>query len=134
MNEPHDPPAEALERGYQEEDLKLRWLAYFAVALLVLGATTFVGLWWLLRSLEGDRPVDRPRSVVVDTPPVPQTPLQPRPDHDTSDKQDMNAMRDREDEIFARLGWSVDARRHHATIPESLVEKLATRPTTRGAK
>ena len=66
-----------------------------------------------------------PRSVLREdqTPPAPQ--LQPSVGHDATVDEDLTALRRRENEVFAKLGWVVHPGVSDAEIPPEIVRRVA---------
>jgi len=131
----------SLDNGYEPMLLSGRGVAWFVVVLVVSGAITSLALWVLLKRFDrGFRAEERPSSVVAaeaggvargeQAPP-----LQPSTGHDALPREDLAAMRQAEDEVFARLGW-VDGTTHAVRVPEAVVTAVAKRgggATTRPA-
>ena len=120
------------ENGYEPMLLSGRGIAWFVVILVVSGAVTSLALWVLLKRFDRDfRLAERPSSVVsADAGGVPRgeqgAPLQPSTGHDALPREDLAAMRQAEDEVFARLGW-VDGTTRAVRVPEAVVAAVARR-------
>jgi hypothetical protein len=139
---------DSLDNGYEPMRMRARGLVWFVVVLVVSGAVTSLALWVLLKRFDREfRQAERPASVVVDAGGVPRgeqgPPLQPSTGHDALPREDLAAMRQQEDEVFARLGW-VDGTTHEVRVPEAVVTavakrsggaaKAATAPATRSVR
>jgi len=117
-----------------------RAVAWFVVWFVVVGALIHFGLWILVKHYDRDfRKAERPTSVIVDSGAVPHgeqgPPLQPSTPHDALPREDLAAMHQAEDEVFARLGW-VDQATHTVRAPDAVVSAVAHRAgaaTTRAA-
>jgi hypothetical protein len=122
-----------------------RAVGWFVVWFVVIGALINFGLWILLKHYDRDyRQDDRPANVIADSGAVPRgeqgPPLQPSTGHDALPREDLAAMRQSEDEIFARLGW-VDQSTHTVRVPDAVVSAVAhragaatTRPATQAKR
>ncbi len=131
--QPHNPVSpEALAQGYMPEALRVRVLVILLIAFIVSAIALHALLWKLMLAFEArDRQADVPRSVlVVNQQPRPPN-LQPSVGHDSLPYQDMESLREHEDEVFARLGWSVNMRTHEATIPPDIARRVAEEARTR---
>ncbi len=80
--------------GYETSEVHVRAMAWFVVGFILSMAVILVGLWWLQKPLT-------PPNLGENRPPQPsplplEQPLQPSPGRETTDWQDMTAMRDRQ--------------------------------------
>ena len=105
------------------------WFVFWFVAVAVV---IHVGLWLLIKQYDRDfRQAEQPTSVIADGPAVPPgeqgPPLQPSTPHDALPREDLAAMHQAEDEVFARLGW-VDQATHTVRVPDAVVSAVAHRP------
>ena len=120
------------EKRHEPDPLRFGWLVAFVFGLIVLGWGTKVLVWRILvHYTQGVRAVDRPRSAArVDAGGLPPgaPALQPIPQHDLVPWQELAAMRESEDRVFAGMGWPVKEGR--AQIPDAVVKAVAARPTT----
>lgn len=137
------------ENGYEPMLLSGRGVAWAVVVLVVSGVVTSLALWVLLKRFDRNfRQAERPSSVVsADAGGMPRgeqgPPLQPSTGHDALPREDLAAMRQAEDEVFARLGW-VDGTTHAVRVPPAVVSAVAKRgggavmpatvPVTRSAR
>jgi hypothetical protein len=124
------PPA-SVDRGYEPMLVRGRGLAWFVAWFLAMAAVIHVALWVLLKRYDHEaRQADRPANVIVDAGSVPRgeqgPPLQPSTGHDVLPREDLAAMRQAEDETFARLGW-VDPATHTVRVPDAIVVSVARR-------
>jgi hypothetical protein len=121
--------------------LSARAMLWFLVWLVVAAAVIHLLLWFVMKRIANDvRPaVDRPANLVE--PPAAEVaaapPLQPSTGHDVLPREDLARMREAEDAVFERLGWTVDRRTGLAKVPASVVQAVAhrtaaadTRPST----
>jgi hypothetical protein len=129
-----DPSPDALSRGYEWTHMRLRWVLALVIGFVLCALVMHVSLWFVLRAFENNpRPVDQPRSVVRATESAPEyaPPLQPSPVHDRLPEQDLALMRQREDAVFADLGWTLDPLTHRRVPPAALIARIAQRyPST----
>jgi hypothetical protein len=114
MIESNSPPPEPAT-------FRVRWLIAFVATMAVLIIASLLIARWTLSFTTP--PTVPPNSVAAPTPP-PEPRLQPSVDHESLPKTDLEAMRRGEDDVFDRLGWSVDRGRHHATLPADLATRL----------
>jgi len=125
---------EAMELGYQPEAAPVRGLLVFIVLVVVTAVIIHVLIWWLMKGIEAHNArLDTPLSVLREdrTPPPPQ--LQPSVGHDALDYQDLATLRRREDEMFAKLGWTVRPGDKDAEIPPDIVQQVADQQRARAA-
>jgi hypothetical protein len=128
-------PPESLARGYEREEFRLRWFVGAVVCLVLFAAAMHVGLWYLTKADSRPRLADRPASSVAEyRPTMSAPPLQSAAGHDRLPRQDLAAMRQAEDRIFADLGWKVDGQTHRATPPDALVRRVADRYASNRSK
>src|SRR5260221_6051884 len=115
-----DPRHDVVARGHEPDPLRVRALVWFVAAFIAFAMVTHVGIWLLLKRYANEpRAVDRARSVARPDagPPAGAPPLQPMPGHDLVPWQDVAAMHEHEDRVFAAIGWPVENGR--AEIPDS---------------
>src|SRR5258706_16383612 len=120
-----DSRHDAVTRGHESDSLRVRALVWLVTAFIAFAVVAHIGVWFLLkRSASVPRAVDRPRSVVRPDagPPAGAPPLQPMPNHDFAPSQDVAAMHQEEDTVFAAIGWPVENGR--ARIPDSVVRAV----------
>jgi hypothetical protein len=135
-NPKSDPWHDALERGYERDVVRLRWLAIATAALIVLAITIHIVLWYYLKMLDNHpRMADLPRSVVAPHQQAPSNapPLQPTQTHDRTPPQDLAVMLQNEEAVFEHLGWKVDPVNHRVTPPEQLAQIVSQRQKSRQA-
>lgn len=118
---------EAMELGYQPENLRFRDFAFIVAGIAILLVVLHIFLWYVMKDYDArDARADLPRSIVPiqswARPPGPD--LQPSVGHDTLPYQDLEAMREHEDAIFAKLGWNVDAQTHAARMPSDIIDRV----------
>jgi hypothetical protein len=122
-----EPGPEALEKGYEPDDLKGSWMVWFVIILIVSGVAVHIGLWFTLKLLASShRTVDDPRSALIEETPVPPAPLQPTQQHDRLPAEDLQAMREHEDAVFNQLGWEVEPKTHQVQVPGDVVARVAS--------
>jgi len=125
---------EAMQLGYQPEVAPVRGLLVFIILVVVTAVFLQVLVWWLMQKIEArNARMDTPLSVLSEdqTPPAPR--LQPSVGHDSLDYQDLAALRRREDEMFARLGWTVHPGAKDADIPVDIIQQVADQQRARAA-
>jgi hypothetical protein len=135
-NPQHDRvSAEALKLGYQPDATPARGLLVFVLASVVVLAGVLAVVRWLMNSIEShDAARDVPRSVVpVQTQLPPDPRLQPSPEHNAMDYQDLARLHEREDEIFTKIGWSKQPGATSFDIPPAIVRQVADEQRTRAA-
>jgi len=125
---------EAMKLGYQPEAVPVRGLAIFVALVAVSGVVLHVSLWWFMKTMEAHiETVDVPGSVAPDTAMTSKYPLQPSVGHDTQDDQDLANLRRQENELFAKLGWTVRPGARDADIPPDIVRKVMEQQRARMA-
>jgi hypothetical protein len=128
--QPSDPPIEAIERGYEVGDVSVKGATYVTIGFIVLGIIThaFLTLVWKVTYSHAEV-YDPKRSAIADErPPMNRPPLQPSPWHDSTPKQDMGVLRADEAKVFQSIGWETVEKKPLPRIPDSILEKVATRP------
>lgn len=128
--QPSNPPTEAIERGYEVGDVSVKGATYVTIGFIVLGVVTHIFLTLVWKVTYSRAVVDDPaRSAVIDErPPTHRPPLQPSPWHDSTPKQDMAALRGNEAKVFQSMGWEMTDKHPLPKVPDSILEKVATRP------
>lgn len=120
-------------RGYEHDQMRLRWFAILLVAFVILAVIWHVSIWFVMIAFANNsRPVDDPKSILPQSafaaPGGNYPPLQPNPAHDRLPQDDLRLMRQWEDELFEHLGWARDPATGGAYLPPtSLVEAVAKR-------
>lgn len=130
----NQPSPEALELGYQPEAAPVRGLFIFIILVVVTAVILHVLIWWLMKGYEAhDVRLEPPLSVLSEdqTPPPPR--LQPSVGHNSLDYQDLAALRQRENEMFTKLGWEVRPGDKDAEIPPDIVQEVADQQRARAA-
>jgi hypothetical protein len=131
----HNPVSpEALELGYQPEAVPVRGLFRFLVIFVASTLILVVLIWWMMTKLESHiAALETPQSVFREgqLPPAPQ--LQPSVGHDAVDSEDLAAMRRRESEMFAKLGWMVRPGASNPEIPPEIIRRVAEEQRARAA-
>jgi hypothetical protein len=132
---------ESVDRGYEPMLLRGRAIGWFVFWFVAVAVVIHAGLWLLVKQYDRDsRQAERPTSIIADGGAVPPgeqgPPLQPSTPHDALPREDLAAMHQAEDEVFAHLGW-VDQTTHTIRVPDAVVSAVAkrtggasTRPTT----
>ena len=116
MSEPRDNPAVV----HEESDVNVRAVLWFGAALLVIGAVIHIGLGLLMGVFT--RGAERtPRAFPLTAEEQPAQPPEPR--LQTNPRQDLRALRSREDDMLHTYGW-VDRRAGVAHIPIEDAMKL----------
>jgi hypothetical protein len=128
------PSRERIARGYEPSDLRPKWLALFLVGFVLVAIVSHVTLWAVMKRLANKpRSVDVERSALSARPSTREPALQPSLTHDRPPEQDLRALRQQEDDVFAQLGWSRDAQSGAFVPPASIVQAIAQRATTQPA-
>jgi hypothetical protein len=106
-------------KRYEPDRLSRRGAIVFLVVLIAGAVVIHVGVWWLYRDLiAAPRAVDAPRSVVSPEDVAGYRTLPPLNEDGAA------AQRTRENEVFEKLGWTIDPQTHRATIPQPVVEAV----------
>ena len=150
------PSSESREAGYETSDISIRRLAIFVVCLIVLAVAIHAGAWLqFAREVSAGQKTDRAPSALSDLayideynrrrgaaagltvlprPPAPQ--LQPSPNlqeqHVPAD--DLREMYQRENVVFAKMGWTIDPNDHNRMIIPSHVMDAVVRNEGLSAK
>ena len=108
----------AVRQGFEPLSTNPRVLMGVAVVFVVLFAGTLWGLWGLLHVYLA---TDPPDEAVASAAPVLAhpiaSPLEPMPDHNDLDWQDLVHQRQRADAQLRRMGWAIDPATGQAVIP-----------------
>ena len=114
--------AGAVRRGFEPLSTNTRVLGVLAGVFVVLFAGTLWGLWGLLHVYLA---VDPPEEAAASAAPVLdhaiRSPLEPMPQHDDLDWQDLVHQRQRADAQLRRMGWTIDGT-GQAVIPPVATE------------
>jgi hypothetical protein len=130
MTQPH-PAQSDHPPGYEDPGINLRGVVWFIAVFIPFVIATHVLIWLIYSHYYKTAVVHDDATTALPQQPIPLNapPLQPSPGHDVRPKEDLAAMRAREQAEFARRGW-IDGR-----IPDSIVEQVsqmsAKQPTTR---
>jgi hypothetical protein len=105
--------AEAIAKGYEPHDIRLRGTFIFMGSLVVTVLLVLLIVWGIMGAMVAhDREQDPVASpVAIDRPDVPE-PLQPSIQHDTLDRQDMEAMREETQKVLTSSGTTSTGRRY----------------------
>jgi hypothetical protein len=118
----------ALRNGYEPDAVRLRLITLLVATFIVLGAVMHLGIWFLLVRYSRTAPADAPQSVVGrQVLPNNAPPLQPTISHDRLPKDDLIALRAREDRVLEHLGWKPDQDSGQLRPPDGLVEQVEAR-------
>ena len=135
------PSSESFDAGYETSNVSIKGLAIFVACFLFVAAGIHLGAWYLLRGyVTHDQKADRPASAMTDPamaerykgvvtgqpePPPPYiqpSPPQPEP---RVPEADLKAMYERENAVFARLGWTPDGDSSVGMkMPRAVAEKV----------
>ena len=99
-------------RGQHESsDMDPKYVLYFAVALVIVTAVIYGGLWWMFHRFQAEQAQQEgpPLLVVVPEP-------RPQPHLQISPQGDLDALRSQENEILTSYGW-IDREKAIARIP-----------------
>src|SRR5690349_12537693 len=97
--------------GHERTDMNPKYIAYFAVGLVVVGLAIHAGIWWMLRQFERRQASRGPRAAIVNA----QTPV-PEPRLQISPQEDLEKLRRQENETLSTYQW-IDRDRGVARIP-----------------
>jgi hypothetical protein len=141
------PSSESREAGYEASTVSIKGLAIFLVCLVVVAALIHLGAWFLLKAMvTHDQHHDDSSSALTDAqfvdhfnqshgsdaatsrsplPPLPR--LQPTPGQDPQNvpAADLEAMYEKEDALFNRMGWTIEKESHaQLGIPQSVISQV----------
>jgi hypothetical protein len=85
---------------HERTDMDPKYVAYFAVVLIVAGLLIHFGLWWMFRQLEREQAQRQRQPVVIQ---VPNQPPQPR--LQINPQGDLEELRRQEAEILSTYQW-----------------------------
>jgi hypothetical protein len=119
---------------YEVDSLGGRPIVIFIVGFVALVALSFWIVEKVLRHLDASTPPPSATSLVRDIRPTNNAPrLQLTEAVDHSASEDLESLKSHEDDILARLGWSVDRTTHQAAISDQLIQHLVrSRPSEVG--
>jgi hypothetical protein len=110
--------AGAVRQGFEPLSTNTRVLGVLAFAFVVLLAGTLWGVWVLLHVyLAADPPDETAASAAPVLARAIASPLEPMPQHNDLDWQDLVHQRQREDAQLRRMGWTIDPTTGQAVIP-----------------
>jgi hypothetical protein len=128
------PSREALALGYEPEVIRRRAMVILLAYFVVMAVVLHIFLWALMTHyISRDRAVDYPASVVEDDAGPPPPWLQPSVQHDAYPYEDAQRLHAEDDQMFAHLGWLVNANTHELKIPEAIVSRVAREAQARAA-
>lgn len=128
------PSREALALGYEPEAVGRRAMVILLFYFVLMAVVLHVFLWAVMTHyIMRDRAVDYPASIVSDEGAPPPPRLQPVVQHDDLPYQDLVRLRVEEDQVFARLGWLVNAQTHELRVPQDIVSRVAREARARAA-
>jgi len=120
--------AAAVRRGFEPLSTSTRALGVLAAAFVVVFAGMLWGLWGLLHVyLAADPPDEAAASAAPVLAHSIRSPLEPMPQHNDLDWQDLVHQRQREDAQLRRMGWTIDP-----TTGEAVIPPVVTAPTAAG--
>jgi hypothetical protein len=107
------PSAEAMEKaiklGHEPSTVSIKGVIWFLIGLVLTMAATFAFIWvvWHFLTIQ-QRESDAPNTSLAVVNQVPQgPPLQPSIVHDHVEHEDLDAMHDRENQQFSKMGWTL---------------------------
>lgn len=123
--------ADAFKR-YESWELQPKWfvigLALFAIGMGFLGFV-LMRFWRFVEHRADDQ--SEPRSIVAGKmQPNDGPPLQPQVGHEMTDAQDLVEMRQREGQVFDKLGWAWNESKQRREIPSAVVEAVKNRSSS----
>jgi hypothetical protein len=121
--------AQALDKGYEPHDINLRGIGIFLVGLVVTSILVLLMCWGIQEGLvDFDRAGDPIASpVTIDHAPVPQ-PLQPSWQHNSFDREDMQAMRQETMAVLNSSGTDPKSGRRWIPIDDAMDKALNMLP------
>ena len=153
--DPFQPPSsESREQGYETSGVSIKGLAIFVVCLVVVAAAVHAGVWFLFGGyVDLHESTNRPHSALTDEqyvkdynaehgtnfatsqPALPPEPrLQPTPGlpYQNDAPADLREMYVREDQVFKRMGWTVDEQTHvRRAIPDAVINAVISDESAR---
>jgi len=98
---------------HEVSDLNPKYVVYFAIALVVVGAMAYLGVWWMFRQLQREQAQAEPAPVQVTAPsPLPAT----EPRLQISPQGDLEELRRQENAVLSTYRW-IDREKGVARIP-----------------
>jgi hypothetical protein len=85
---------------HERTDMDPKYVAYFAVVLIVAGLLIHFGLWWMFRQLEREQAQRQRQPVVIQVPNPP-----PPPRLQLNPQGDLEELRRQEAEILSTYQW-----------------------------
>ena len=100
-----------MNKGHETSDMDPKYVAYFALGLVMAGIIIQIGLWWMFHRFEQQQARRENRPTLVEAPkPTPQPKLQISP------QDELQQLLQKENEILGTYGW-VDREKGIARIP-----------------
>ena len=97
--------------NHERTDMNPKYVAYFAIALVIGGVLIHLGIWWMFRQLEKEQARRDTRPALVEAPKE-----RPEPRLQISPQGDLEELRRQEDEILSTYRW-IDRDKGVARIP-----------------
>jgi hypothetical protein len=105
--------ADALGKGYEPHDIGLRGVFLFLITLVLTIVVVLAAMWGLMTLfVDYDRSKDPVGSPVVIHQAERPFPMQPSPDHNVVDREDMTAMREQTQHELTSSGTTASGRRY----------------------
>ncbi len=120
--------AESVRQGFEPLSERTTVMLVLAVSSVIALAGMFWGLWALLGFYLGQpRPEDQRHSTAALLQSVPPSPLEPMPQHNDLDWQDLVHLRQHEDLQLRKLGLTIDPKTGEATVPPNILSVITSR-------
>jgi hypothetical protein len=120
--------ADAIRQGFESLSTRTTVLLVMAVISVFALAGIFWGLWALLGFYMGEpRPEDQRHSTASALLFTPPSPLEPMPQHNELDWQDLVHLRQHEDQQLRKLGLTIDPKTGEAIVPPKIVAAVSDR-------
>jgi len=114
--------AESVRQGFESLSTRTGVFVVIAVVSVFALAGIFWGLWALLGCyMDQPRPEDQRHSTASVIQAVPPSPLEPMPQHNDLDWQDLVHLRQHEDEQLRKLGLTIDPNTGEAIVPPEIL-------------
>lgn len=140
-NQLHKPSPESVRAGYELSTVSVRALVYFVIGLVLTAALIHAGIWFLLMGyynlyVGGMKPGSaltetgllkhaNVAKTAAELPGPPPPRLQPSQPENDVPAGDLQHMMEGQDNVFQRMGWTIDKETHvPLRIPSAAIEQV----------